>query len=138
LICLDQPRVGAWVAKRVGGIWTGIHETAVGWQSGGELVAGCLFEKYVLRRSIVAHLAIERLSRGFILAVFRYGFVQCGIQTAIATVDSDNDKALALNKRLGFVEACRIPNAAKHGDMVIMTFDKAAYAAIEERYGREI
>lgn len=136
MICLDQARVGNWVTERVGGVWTGVHEAAVGWESGGELVAGCMFEKYVLRRSIVAHLAVERLARGFVLAVFRYGFVQCQIRTAIAIVDSDNEKALALNKRLGFVEQCRLANAAKNGDLVIMTFDTSAYTALEERYGR--
>jgi len=39
-------------------------------------------------------------------------------------VDSTNEKALRFDKKLGFVEEARISNAARAGDLVILTMTK--------------
>lgn len=137
MICAGD-EIGQWVVEKVGGAWTGVHETAIGWKVDGVIRCGCMFEKYTPSRSVVAHWAIDRFSRDFLLVCFRYAFLQLEVNCVIAVVDESNEKAMSLNKKIGFKECGRIPEAAQGGDLVIMNIDKIDYLRIENKYGRQI
>lgn len=49
--------------------------------------------------------------RKMIHEAFRYPFEIGGLQCVIGTVRSDNPAALEINRKLGFLTACVIPNA---------------------------
>lgn len=77
------------------------------------------------------------LSRRVLEHLFHYPFVVAGCKTVIATVPSDNARALSLNARLGFKELARVPDADPDGDIVIMAMRRAECRWIGETYGQE-
>lgn len=125
--------VGLWVADRLGFGWTD-QQTAIGEILSGTIKAGCIFESYIPDRSVIAHWAIDKASRGFFLACFGYVFKQLNVNCVIGFVDSENTRAINLNTRLGFSQCGIIPDAGKGGDLVIMQCDTAAYLRFEEKY----
>ena len=61
------------------------------------------------------------LRHGFYQEVSEFIFQKAGRQMMLATVPSDNRKALSINRKLGFREVARIKDAFDFGrDMVIM------------------
>ena len=50
----------------------------------------------------------KALTRKYIQEVFNYVFTTCGVGVAIGVTPCNNTRALELNKRVGFVEVCRI------------------------------
>ena len=122
------------MAERTGGVYTGINETAIGWERDGAIVSGAWFTSYN-GRSIVVHMALDALVRQFIPVIFGYAFDQLGILRGLCFVDSTNGKALRLNARLGWRVHTVIPDAGRDGDLVVMTIDRAGYLDILNRYG---
>lgn len=72
------------------------------------------------------------LTRGLLRAAFRYPFVLAGKAVVIATVGSGNDRALRLNRHLGFREDGRIEGAHTDGALVIMSMRRAECRWLED------
>jgi RimJ/RimL family protein N-acetyltransferase len=77
--------------------------------------------------SVEMHVAGEGrwLSREMLVKSFLYPFMVGGVNVAIIRMDGGNTRAIKFVKKLGFVEACRIPRAWEEGrDMVIAAMHK--------------
>lgn len=120
-------RVTRWVAERVGqnGQW-GSHQ-AIGLEEDGQLVAGMVVESYVKDTRCCVHLAgtgKRWLNRDFLWFGFHYMFDQLRCKVVVGLVNSGNADALRFDRHIGWVEACRIQDGAKDGDLVVMTMHR--------------
>jgi L-amino acid N-acyltransferase YncA len=117
--------IGEWVFERTGGVFEPKASSTLGWENeDGRLTAGVVFDQYN-GRSLCMHVALERpLYRGFLRSCFRYAFDQLGVLKVIGLVDSKNEKALRLDRHLGFIEEAKIKDAGKTGDLIILTMTR--------------
>ena len=127
----DQPDlVGEWVFKRVGGVYAPNISQAIGQvNSQGELVAGIVYERFN-GASITGHLAIDPntyLTRQFLWAIADYPFRQQKAKVLVASVCSTNEKALALDYKLGFKKQATIEGGTVEGDLLILTLRPEDY-----------
>jgi len=87
-------------------------------------VAVCVMDTWT-RNSVQAHIIVENpwiLRHGFIEECTDFAFNVVGVKLAIGLVPDNNEKALALDKHIGFTEIARIPDAMYDGvGTVIMT-----------------
>lgn len=74
--------------------------------------------------SILMHVAgftPHWLSRDFLWVCFHYPFVQLGCKKVLALVSSGNPRAIDFDKKIGFIEECRIKEADLNGDLVLLS-----------------
>jgi RimJ/RimL family protein N-acetyltransferase len=128
--------VGQWVAFQNKGAFSVDTATALGLQKeSGDIVAGVIYENWN-GRSIIAQMAIRgMLTRKFLGAVFRYPYVQLGVEKVILIVATGNDKSNRFARHLGFTEECRVRDADPSGDLVIYTLKKSDCRFLGEAYG---
>ena len=97
--------VKAWVAKRIGINGFG-PSTAIGVQKDGQLIAGAVFHDYRPKNGqIEASIASDSprwATRSVLYSLFAYPFIQCDANRLLVTCDESNDKAMKMNKQLGF------------------------------------
>ena len=133
---VSGPEVGRWVAMQMNGAFSPDTSTAIGFEDDNGIRAGVIYENWN-GKSLVVHLAIKgRITRKFLGAIFRYGFVTCGIEKAIAPVSSGNEKINSFVKKVGFIEEARITDAAPDGDIVLYTLKKADCKYLGESNGK--
>lgn len=89
----------------------------------GECVAGCILNNWTYS-SVCVHQWIDNplvLRHGFFEEICRYVFEVAGREVLIGLVPADNEKALKLNKHIGFKETHRVKDGFRRGvDTVIM------------------
>jgi len=81
-----------------------------------------LFDQFT-ETACTAHIAITNpmALRGLHIEAFTYAFKQVGKRMILGPVESNNEKALKLNKHLGFTEIARIKDAYAEGvDMIVL------------------
>jgi RimJ/RimL family protein N-acetyltransferase len=59
-------------------------------------------------------------TKSFLRAVFDYPFNKLKLKVIIGTVAGNNEKALRLDRHLGFKDVATIPDAHDEGDLVIL------------------
>ena len=96
-----------------------------------EIVCGSAFDGYN-GSSVQIHVALKpgaRMTLEWIRAVFDYCFNKLKVKKIIGIVDSGNPQALRFDKHIGFVEEAVIKDAAKYGDihLLSMTRDQCKY-----------
>ncbi len=96
--------VRAWVAKKLG-INSFGPSTAIGIQKNGELIAGCVYHDY-RDGQIESSLASSTKSwanRSVLYSLFAYPFLQVKANRLLVTCAENNEKAMKMNRQLGFV-----------------------------------
>lgn len=110
--------VARWVMEKVGSYTDGM--TAIGWERDGIIVAGCAFENFN-HNNCFGHQRIDSPApREYWFALADYLFRQCKLKRFTATVEADNEKAIKLNKRIGFEVEATLKQAGKNGDLLVM------------------
>ena len=74
-------------------------------------------------KSCMIHVASEGkhwMTKNFLKKVFDYPFNTLKLKVIIGTVAGNNEKALKLNRHLGFKDVAFIPDAHENGDLVIL------------------
>lgn len=101
----------------------------------GELLAAVVYDNYT-RQSVQCHHLIRSpmvLRHGWLDLIHHYAFVRLGVKSLYGLVPGNNDKAIRMNKRMGFTEKCRMEEAFSPGvDYVVMELK-----AENRRYGKE-
>lgn len=133
-IIYDRPDiVGPWVYARTGGVFLPQISHCLGQvDSSGSLVAGVVFEGYN-GATMKSHIAVDpgkALNKQMLWAIGEYVFRQQKVTKLIGLVDSNNTKALHLDKKFGFKEEGRIKDGVVGGDLVILTLTKDDYRYI--------
>ena len=118
----DMARIAPFVQQRTG-IALSQGMTGIGWQQGGRLVAGVLYEGFD-GLNIWVHVAAEAggrwLTRRFLRAGFAYPFEVCKVARLWGRVDASNAAARRFDEHLGFREVARLPGAAHDGGDVLI------------------
>lgn len=109
------------------------HAVALGVERDGELVGAVAYDDFN-GASMAMHCAGEGawLSRAVLRCLFDYPFRRAGVRAVVGTVSSSNERALSLNRRLGFVERGRVPDADPDGDIVVMSMTRGECRWIED------
>lgn len=139
IIDQEKDRVGPWVMQRAGGFFHTDSMSAIGLEKDEILIAGVVYDSYRVR-SICMHVACDQsFTREFIWFAFYYPFEQLGVQKVIGLVESSNDEALDINRRLGFKREHTIENATPDGDLIIlsMTKDQCKWLNAVKRQGAQ-
>lgn len=85
----------------------------------GQTIVG--FDNFLNKSSIEMYVAGGGgITRRFLRECFRYAFETCGVDRVTAQVDEDNEKALDLDRRLGFVDEGRIRKGKDGKDILIL------------------
>lgn len=131
--------VGHWVAKQSNGSYFAEKSQAIGLQRNGFIEAGVIYENWN-GPSVVCHIAfLGRLNVAFLAAVFKYPFVDLGVNKIVAPIDSNNVKALRVVSKLGFHEEARITGAApNNGDIVFLTLAREECRYLGDKYGQKL
>ena len=135
---VNGPHVGLWVGERMEGIFPAERSVAIGLEKDGQLVAGTVYENWN-GRSVVCHIAWERVTPTYVAAVYDYAYNVAGVDKIIGPISSNHTRALALVSKMGFSEEARIKDAAHDsGDIVLMTQTPDKCRFLEPRYGQKI
>lgn len=118
------PGVAQWVYERVGGSLSA-HDQGIGWQQEGKIVAGVAYQGYT-GGNIFVHQAVDvRPPRKYWWAVTDYPFNKLKCDRITGLVDSTNQRALALNKHVGFKVEATLEKAGRNkSDLVVMVLWK--------------
>ena len=82
-----------------------------------------------LGRTCCMHVVVnkpEYVTRQMVRQAFEFPFITCGCEVVVGLVDSTNDAALDFDKRLGFIEQCRIKDGGPYGDLVILSMARGS------------
>lgn len=97
---------------------------AIGDVKDGELIAGVAFE-YQNNNAMWGHQYITKPPcKAFWINVADYIFNQCNCKRFSAFVEVQNEKAIRLNKHIGFVVEATLKDAGNKGDLLVMTLWK--------------
>jgi RimJ/RimL family protein N-acetyltransferase len=139
----DDERVAEWVAGKIPGFNLGVTPyTAIGLANElGDLIAGVIFDNYT-RQNINLHVAaIGRrwMTKEFLCEVFRYPFIQLGVQRVTGLVPITNGRAVNFDLRLGFTHEGTMRAFLPDGeDLLIlgMLREECRWLNIGPKYGR--
>lgn len=84
---------------------------------GHDILAVCVFDSFTVDGCSV-HFAIENpmvIRRGFFSEIAYHAYVVCGRKRMFGLVPDNNERALKLDKNIGFKEIARVPNAISEG-----------------------
>ena len=100
-------------------------------------VAGMVVLENWSATSVFGHIQIEniRCTKLLVEGVMDFVFNVCGMLYFLGILPSDNEKAMRLEKKLGFKEVYRLPNGLDHGvDAIYMCLarEEAAYLPLKE------
>lgn len=121
----NQAALRKWMTKRCGWVPTAYSHVIANADADGVVHWAIGFDDWN-RVSCQVHIAGEPggLSRELLRAAFHYGFVHLGCQILIAPIMGENEKALEINRRLGFTVEHRIKDAAPYGDIIITSLHR--------------
>jgi RimJ/RimL family protein N-acetyltransferase len=115
--------IAEWVCKQTQNDFFPGAFQGIGIVKDGEIVCGVAFDGFN-GSSIQIHVALkpgEKMTREWLRAVFDYPFNQLKVKKIIGIVDSGNPQALRFDKHIGFEEVAVIKDAARYGDIHILT-----------------
>ena len=119
-----HPDVAIWVMSGIeGGRWMP-EMTAIGDIRDGKLIAGVAFESQN-KNNLWGHMRCDAPpSKSFWINVADFIFNQAQCKRFTAIVEAQNEKAIKLNLKIGFVIEATLKNAGNNGDIHIMTLFK--------------
>lgn len=128
--------IGPWVGERLGLEHLPERLVTIGLERDGKIIAGVIFEAYN-GRTVNLHVAgIDNwCSRDYLCAVFHYAFEVLKVVKVIGTVSSANVKAMKLDLGLGFIHEATITDAAKDGDLNILTMTRQQCRWLRRHHG---
>ena len=119
------PEVSMWAASRIGTDTFGACE-AVGVLRDEKPIAAVVWHAY-RHPMIEVSFAADRpdwATRGLLKELFAYPFGQLGILRINAVIDSSNEKAARLLKKLGFKLMCTLEEGGESGDVDLYSMHK--------------
>jgi len=122
LVFDEKERVGDWVANQVGQVSSWGDFYAMGAELKGELVAGVVFNNFT-GSSATAHIAVSKPTKGLMELLdhaFVYAFKTCELRRVTGLVEVENEKALILDKHIGFIEEGVMHEAGTDGQDIIV------------------
>jgi hypothetical protein len=123
----DSELVGKWVTEKSGGKYAQ-GATGIGLIKDGELVVGIMYDGFTgAGGSIMMSSRCDNpkaTSRWFYWAIFDYPFNQLGVKKCNVLVHENNDRALKLNIKLGFIRDTDLKDYFPDGDAILLSMYK--------------
>lgn len=123
---LTDPYEWQWAKERIRLICSEDSQGIVAWRD-GEIQAVCVADVFTPDACNV-HFAIANpfvIRHGFFNEIARHLYEVCGRERLFGYVPANNEKALRLDKHIGFKEVARIPDGLMDGiDLVVLRMDK--------------
>ncbi len=124
-----------WVKSRTGVICVEDSQGIVAYRN-GEIVAVCVIDT-IVADSVHVHFAVDYplvIKHGFFHEIARHVFEVLGKQRMFGLVPANNEKALKIDKNIGFKEVARVPHGYKTGvDLVVMKMEREECRFAPER-----
>lgn len=123
----DQSQVvGKWVFAKFGSHFDPLSATAIGQESAGQIVGGCVFDCHSGQavQMHVAGIGGHWMTRDFLRAVLQYPFLQLKVKKIIAPIDSTNAQARKFVEHVGFIPEATIADAGRHGNLILYTLTR--------------
>lgn len=80
----------------------------------------------------------DHVSPAMVREAFRYPFEELGMKVIFGLVDSDNEKAIEFDTKLGFKEVNRFKDAGLDGDLILFAMKKEDCRWLRMKHGKEI
>ena len=123
-----------WFKERTHVIWCEDTQGIVAFDERGIQAMG-VFDTWTVD-SCCVHLCVDNpiaIRRGLLHEIGHYAYNVCGRTHLFGLVPSNNEKALKLDRHIGFTEVTRVPDGVRKGvDVVIMRLDKEDCRWIEQ------
>ena len=130
------PQDWLWVRKRILVLLTEDVKGVVAVDLKDQLLGAIILDNWT-QNSVQCHIAIDSpmlLKHGFLQECMDYVFNTCKRKIAYGVVPSDNEKALKLNRHMGFVEVARLKDSVSDGvDSVILEMTRQTSNYIPEK-----
>lgn len=135
MIITDKSIVGPWIAQKCNMVWTEENSTAIGLIRNKQLVAGVWYEDFN-GKSVTCHIAIDgRMTKEYLAFIFRYPFIQLGVDKIVAPIISNNEKSIRLVENMGFEEEARLLDVFPNGNLLFFVLNKDKCRFLGVRYG---
>ena len=132
-----QSELGEWVCARLGKQYVEGEAQYIGLEVRDKIVAVSMWAGFN-GASVYSHIAIDgALNKEvfeFLWFSFYYAFEQLKVKKIIGLVESTNEKALKLDKHLGYVHEATIKDASPNGDLHVLTITKSQCKYLKRRY----
>jgi RimJ/RimL family protein N-acetyltransferase len=119
-----HPDVARWVIDGIEGGRYIDGSQGIGYAKDGKLVAGVAYESQNKNCTWVHQRIEQSPSKQFWIIVVDYVYNQCGCKKMSGLVDASNEKAIKLNKHIGFKTEATLRDAGENGDLLIMSMWK--------------
>lgn len=109
-----------WVEQQLGASF-GEHAQGIGWQRGGEIICGAVYEGYN-GANVYVHIAKMhgvKFPAAFIAAFVDYPFNQLRVRRMSAMIPSINEPSQEFAQKLGATLEGRMPEAVENGDLLV-------------------
>ena len=117
-----------WIAARAHPLRCADSQGLVAYDDNGIIQAVCVMDSWTPDTCQV-HFAIDNkfvIRGGFLNEIARHCFVTCGRKRIFGLVPSNNDRAIRLDRHIGFTEVARVPHGYSEGvDYIVFGMDKA-------------
>jgi len=137
----EAQRVGDWVySKFPGSHFDPEAMTAIGQESGGQIVGGCVYECFN-GRAVQMHVAGDGghwMTMDFLRAVLQYPFLQLGVKKIIAPIDADNAQARKFVEHVGFIPEATIVDGGKRGNLILYTLARQECRYLGVPHGKKL
>jgi hypothetical protein len=117
----NQEHLRGWITG-VLGMQFSSYARFIGQEIDGQIKAVVGYDN-IMDKSCMMHVASivpNWLNKDLLWAVFDFPFNKLGVKVILATVSSNNEEALKLDRHLGFVDKAYIEDAHIDGDLVIL------------------
>jgi len=117
----NQPHLRAWLGNILG-IKFDDNTMCIGQEIDGEIGAVVAYTNFQDKSCCMHNGALvpNWINKDLLWACFDYPFNKLGVKVILATVSSNNEEALKLNRHLGFIDKAYIEDAHIDGDLVIL------------------
>lgn len=130
----DHFRIARFVSKLVGGSANFGDCAAIGIERNGEIIAGVIYNNWngVNVHATIAGKDRTWLTREFLGFMFRYPFLQTGVERVTCCVEEANIDSQRLAERLGFKLEAVLEKAGRTGDLLIYRLFKHECRYLED------
>lgn len=122
-IRFNYPGDGDWIMRRAGmGVFNDKLDQVIAVHRDGVIAGGVVYNLF-LKTAITLHMAGSEdnwATRDFLWMVYDYAFNVLGVSWCMGLVESTNERALRIDKRMGFRELARLPVLDGGVELVIL------------------
>ncbi len=114
---------GARIARAAGVLFNPNADQVISRLKGDELLGGVIYNSFNCGGSINIHMAGFApfwANKDMLWMAFDYPFNQLCVKKVIALVPATNNRALEIDKKMGFKEEARIADVYNDGDLIVL------------------